>query len=334
MLRSTPRTPRRTTALIAAGALALSGVAASCDDDDDDLQIDDELEQDVEDLEDDVEDGVDDAEQEIEDGVDDAEQEIDEEVEHGRAGGQVDPDVTEPGRPELGSRAQLDTPLAERVRRVVAEAQSPAVDPGEVRRRGRGVARARQMPFEQVDQRPAVLVEHRDHRVEPVVAVVPCSDGGRHRQDVRCAEVVAGQGCQRSPQRLVADVHHGPSQPGQVERLRGRRHRDGTGGHLAPERLERDVAVARHDQVGVDLVGHDDEVVLGGQLGDALQLGTVEDVTERVVRVTEDPDPGPAGRQLGIEPVVVERTAVGIVVHRYEPAVHVVDRGEERVVCR
>lgn len=65
------RTPRRSTALLATGVLALSGLTAACEDedgtDDVDLDVDDGVEEDLEDVEQDVEDGVDDMEQEVDD---------------------------------------------------------------------------------------------------------------------------------------------------------------------------------------------------------------------------------------------------------------------------
>ena len=60
-------TPRRSTALLATGVLALSGLTAACEDDgdgvDDDLEQD--LEEDVNDVEEDVDDGVDEVEDEL-----------------------------------------------------------------------------------------------------------------------------------------------------------------------------------------------------------------------------------------------------------------------------
>ena len=65
----------------------------------------------------------------------------------------------------------------------------------------------------------------------------------------------------------------------------------------ATERRERHVVVAGVDELGVDLVADDDEIVLGGELGNPLQLGSLEHSARRVLRMAEDPQPGslPAG---------------------------------------
>ena len=85
MLRTTPR---RSTALLAAGVLALGGLTAACEDDDGtnddvDLDVDDGVEEDLNDVQDDVEDGVDDMQDTVEDGVDEMDQEMDEETNDG-----------------------------------------------------------------------------------------------------------------------------------------------------------------------------------------------------------------------------------------------------------
>ena len=79
MLRTTPR---RSTALLAAGVLALGGLTAACEDDDGtnddvDLDVDDGVEEDLNDLEQDVEDGVDDMQDTDDDGVDEMDEELD-----------------------------------------------------------------------------------------------------------------------------------------------------------------------------------------------------------------------------------------------------------------
>lgn len=68
------RTTRRSTALMAAGVLALVGVTAACEDDGD--GIDDDVEQDVEQ-------DMDDLEQEVDDGIDSVEEELDGEPDDG-----------------------------------------------------------------------------------------------------------------------------------------------------------------------------------------------------------------------------------------------------------
>ena len=65
---------------------------------------------------------------------------LDDAGEHGRAGGEVEPGEPEPLGPEARTGAELDAAAAERLRRVVAEIERPAVEPGEVRRVGHGVA--------------------------------------------------------------------------------------------------------------------------------------------------------------------------------------------------
>lgn len=60
------RTTRRSTALMAAGVLALTGLTAACEDDGD--GIDDDVEQDVEQ---DIEDGIDSVEEELDGEPDD-----------------------------------------------------------------------------------------------------------------------------------------------------------------------------------------------------------------------------------------------------------------------
>lgn len=75
MLRTTSR---RSTALLAAGVLALGGLTAACEDDDGtnddvDLDVDDGVEEDLNDVQDDVEDGVDDMQDDLDDGIDDSE---------------------------------------------------------------------------------------------------------------------------------------------------------------------------------------------------------------------------------------------------------------------
>ena len=67
------RTPRRSTALLAVGVLALGGVTAACESDDDN---DDDVELDID--EDEIEDDLDDVGEDIEDGVDEIDEEIDE----------------------------------------------------------------------------------------------------------------------------------------------------------------------------------------------------------------------------------------------------------------
>jgi hypothetical protein len=126
---------------------------------------------------------------------------------------------------------------------------------------------------EQVGEGTAVLVDDVDHGVEPVGAEGPGGHGRRDRHDVRGAEVVPGQLVEHPADTGVTGVHHRPTEAGEVERLRRRVHRDRPGSDTSgPERLERDVRVPGHDEVGVDLVGDHDEVVLRGELGDLLQL--------------------------------------------------------------
>ncbi|MFP5488304.1 MAG: hypothetical protein ACLGHQ_08370 [Acidimicrobiia bacterium] len=68
------RTTRRTTALLATGVLALSGLTAACENDGD--GVDDDVEQDVEE-------DLQDVEQDVDDGVDEVEDELDGEPDDG-----------------------------------------------------------------------------------------------------------------------------------------------------------------------------------------------------------------------------------------------------------
>ena len=214
---------------------------------------------------------------------------------------------------------------------VVAEVECRHVEPRQVGRVGRPVSRARQVFVDQVDEPATVLVDDVDHRVEPRRALGPCGDGRGHRHDVGSAEIVTGQRGQRVVEAAIAGVGDRPPQPGQVERLRCRRHRHGAGRDLVAERGERDVDVARHGDVGVDLVGDHEQVVTCRDLGDPLELVPLEHVAQRVVRVAEDPDPG---RVIVSEPfvevVVVEPVAVPSDAEQSSPGR--LDRVEERVV--
>ena len=131
--------------------------------------------------------------------------------------------------------------------------------------------------------------------VEPVVAVGPRRVGRLDGEQVRRAEVVRRQSRERVVELVGSGVEDRPAQAGEVERLRSRRHRDRPRRDLGAERGERHVVVPGVDELGVDLVADDDEVVLGRQLGDHLQLGSIEHPAGGVLRMAEDPQAGRAG---------------------------------------
>jgi hypothetical protein len=76
------------------------------------------------------------------------------------------------------------------------------------------------------------------------------------------------------------------------------------------QRGEDHVLVSGVDQVGVDLVGDDDQVVPERELGQPLELGAAEGATRRVVRVAEQEEPG-ARVDRAFEPVEVDLEAIG-----------------------
>ena len=92
---------------------------------------------------------------------------------------------------------------------------------------------------------------------------------------------------------------------GEAEGLAGRADGDGPLPH-AGEGGDRDVLDVVEGQVLVDLVGHDEQVVLLGHRGDGRELGPVEHLAGRVVGRVEEDEPG-TGRDGGPQGVDVER---------------------------
>src|SRR5260370_40153736 len=64
------------------------------------------------------------------------------------------------------------------------------------------------------------------------------------------------------------------------------------GGNFPPERCKGDVLLARKNQVGVDLVGNDDEIAFDGKLAQCKQLVTGEHPSGRILWIAESEDAG------------------------------------------
>ena len=78
-----------------------------------------------------------------------------------------------------------------------------------------------------------------------------------------------------------------PTQASKVERLGCRRHGDRPRRDFGTERRERHVHKSGVDELGVDLVADHNKIVLGRQLGDHLQLRSIEHPAGWILRVAE-----------------------------------------------
>ena len=132
-----------------------------------------------------------------------------------------------------------------------------------------------------------------------------------------------------------AEMHHRAAQRGDVEALGRRGDGDGARGDLGRERRQRDVRVAGIDDVGVDFVGHHDQVVADGERRHLFELRPGEGAPRRVLRMAEDQH---AGARIGCGFVggEIEHPACAVVAHRVgdQAAAGVVDRGHERRIGR
>ena len=155
----------------------------------------------------------------------------------------------------------------------------------------------------------AVGVEHLDQHRQPLVAGL-VSGLRRDRAEVAGVAVAERELGDRLPGGLAGGDDLSAAEARQVEGLRGRDERDPALGRGLADRDERDVLGARQGHRGVDLVGEDPGVVLGGDLGEALELGPGDGPAGRIVRVAEEQRPG-AGGEGALDPVEVEVAAIG-----------------------
>ena len=169
--------------------------------------------------------------------------------------------------------------------------------------------------------------------VDPGVAVLVGSAAGDQPQGVGLGVAASVElGAEAGAQRGVGDEDVGRLQSGEVECLGRRGARDRAGGHLRAQRGEGRRAVAGKGEVGVDLVGYDDDAVAGGHLRQLCQFVSRPHAPHRIVRIAQEQQSGAGARQgrlqcRGIAPI----SAVGITDQRHRddcPAVRLDDLPE------
>ena len=97
------------------------------------------------------------------------------------ASGEVEADVARAGGAVVEAAAEGDSPPGEEDRGgLVAEAETGAVEPGEIRRLGWSPGHVWKVAREVLPQLVAVRIELGDHRVEPRIAIVERRLGGDH----------------------------------------------------------------------------------------------------------------------------------------------------------
>src|SRR4029077_9984036 len=88
------------------------------------------------------------------------------------------------------------------------------------------------------------------------------------------------------------------SQAGNIETLGRRIEGYCAGGDVRPQRSKGNVLVPGKDQVGMDLVGDDDEIVLDVKLSQSEQLVAGKHPPGRILRIAQDEDAGALVHQL------------------------------------
>src|SRR5882724_11435236 len=138
----------------------------------------------------------------------------------------------------------------------------------------RGVeADGRRFGAEHIHDPVSRLQEMRHHRVEPRLTFSP--GGGRC---VGADDISLPRESERDAlvkpvaQRFIAEGHDRATKAGNIEALGRRVDGHGARGDIRPERGKGNVLVPWIDEVGVDLVGDDDEIVFDGKLAQRKQL--------------------------------------------------------------
>ena len=196
--------------------------------------------------------------------------------------------------------------LEERRRRVVAEPELAAVEPGEEAGLGHRVADGGQLALEQRREAAAVQVEVAEQRVEPRAALDERRDGGEHAEVARVVLHAGGSLPRERGALLGARDDDRRLEAGDVPGLARAREREPVGGRLVAERRGTGTCVAPSSASGAWISSESTITPCRvGELGDRGQLLARVDAAGRVVRVAEQVGGGAVGER-ALERVEVE----------------------------
>ena len=140
--------------------------------------------------------------------------------------------------------------------------------------------------------------------------------GGGEAEDVLVERESLEDAAEARAQAGVRDDGEAAGEAGDVEGLARGHQGDRAGGEVFAHRGEDDVLGGRvEDEVAVDLVGADGELMLAHERGEAVELATIEDAGERVVRIAEQEHLGVRLRAGGLELGPVEGPAAALEHH-------------------
>ena len=204
---------------------------------------------------------------------------------------------------------------------VLVQPQAREIDPHEIGALGFDDGYAGQALAEEGFEKPVVPFQVGQQLLQPFLAVIVGGLDGRDTEGIQREDAGASDGLLKGlPECRVGDHHVRRLQRGEVEGLAGRGADDRPRLVFGTQRgVWREVPVPQ-DQVAVDLVGHDQHVVVHADPAEAPQLLAGPDASDRVVGMAEDGHPDLRIGAFGFE--IVEVHVI--------PAVPVLERVQRR----